>query len=213
MTLKTPSEVAPDLGETYWLWKDFEAVKEDWRRLFFDAVTEAARAEGLAQKTVQVPDDLTSREEAETYAARYNPGWLIIDADKDLGIILEEDPALKGWVEVVLTDPFLDRNGKEQFGYVVTKTITGGSVLVDTERMDQVDPTLFDKVTQYKGFGPDETISKTVRSVLRKMNWGREIREDLTDEQMRAVRDYSYEGSRSARLNVRYAKPDDTPGT
>lgn len=205
--IKTPKEVAPILGEVYWYWKDAEAEKEVLRKQFFDACTEAARKSGLAQRTAIVPDDIVGTTNISEYAERYNPGWLVISIDGSK-VLIEEDPSLKGITEVVLMD-MLDRNGKKQPGVVVTKTIVSGSVMVDTERMIAIDPDLYADVTMWKGLPIDDL---AIDDYLEEIGWPREIRPDLSDSQIESIKEYTYEGRRSAKLNVRYAKPDESPG-
>ena len=215
--MKTPSEIAPDLGEVYWIWKDAEAEKEDLRKKFFDAVTAAQT--NLARKTVLVDQRITDPEEAQEYAEQYNSGWRVegirVTEDGKYAAVIEEDPALKGGTEVVLLDePAEDRKGKEHPGYVVTKTIVGGSVMVDADRMQDWDSDLYDRTTQWQGF-PDvnQHTDPAFDEALELRGWPREIRGDLEDKDVKLIQQYSYEGKRSAKLNVRYAKPDETPGT
>lgn len=209
--IKMPKEVAPILGEVYWEWKDAEAAKEVLRKQFFDACTDAALEKGLAQKTVIVPDDIVGTIGIAEYTERYNSGWVAISVSGSK-VLIEEDPALKGASEVVLCVA-VDRKGKEHPGFVITKTIVSGSVMVDTERMIQLDPDLYDSVTQWKGFPfIDSHSDPTLDDRLEELNWEREIRGDLSDSQIEFIKPYTYEGPRSAKLNVRYAKPDESPG-
>lgn len=213
---KTPSEIAPDLAEVYWIWKDAEAEKEVLRKKFFDAVTAAQT--NLARKTVRVDPRITDPEEARAYAEQYNSGWKVdglrVTEDGHHAAVIEEDPSLKGGTVVVpLDEPVEDRKGKEHPGYVVTKTIVGGSVLVDADRMQEWSPFEYEALTQFKGFGPDQQLAASVYNWLLEQDWPREIRGDLKDWEVELLKPFSYEGPRSAKLNVRYAKPDETPGT
>lgn len=212
MSERTPDQIAPDLGEVYWFWKDSEAEKEILRKQFFDACTQAAIDKGLAQKTVIVPDDIVGTETIGEFTERYNSGWKVISVH-GAKVLIEEDPALKGTTEVViLSGPVEDRNGNLHPGYVVTKTIVGGSAMVDTERMEQLDYDLYEHITQFKGFAPDWDMGSVILDLLIENDWPREIRSDLNEQDIESIKEYSYEGPRSAKLNVRYAKPDESPG-
>lgn len=225
--VRSPTEVATELGETYFYWKEAESLKEDYRKEFFGSVTRTFDTEKLARKTVVIPDDLKTDDERLAYVLRYNSGWRLVDDEGQLdkGVaLIEEDPNLKAWDEIIILDkPVTDTKGKQHPGYVVTKTIVAGSALLDDERLKKLDPDFYNEVTEWRnhdtladmlynsGVDVDE-VESTLDTWLGNVGWDRVIRQDLDAEQKETIKEYSYEGPKQVRLNVRYAKDDETPG-
>jgi hypothetical protein len=135
--------------------------------------------------------------------------------------LIEEDPAFKGHVEVINLPPWEipaptakqpDRRQKV-YGYVVTKTIRSGSALLDDERMQAVDPELYESVTTWPAWVKTvrEYASKTAfEKILKAVQPERVLREDLSPEEFEQVKVYAYEGPKSVALNVRYAGKDES---
>lgn len=221
---RTPEEVASELGEVYWIWKDGEAEKEELRKEFFKVAADSYSESDLATKTVVLPKDIVMSEDAESYALKYNPGWMFSSFTDDSGdpfkIVLKEDPNLKEWTEVVIVDEGVeDRSGKIHPGYVISKTIIGGSALVDDDRLKNLDPDLWEDVSEYSNWEYFSELANELdkseewmKTWLAHKDWPKIIKTNLSSELIEAIKEYSYEGPRSIRLNVRYAKDDETPG-
>jgi hypothetical protein len=228
---REPYDVATDLGEVYYLRLDAETEQKELRGEFFKASTLAAEAQGLAQKTVQIPEGMDSSQ-AEAYALRYNSGWRLVERytgdDEVTKLIIEEDPEFKQHSEVILVeDGVLDAKGKSHPGYVVTKTVRSGSALIDDERMREEEPGLWEAITEYPNFDlyweiarestpedemTDDELAEWLISILKI----RGVEPQLTDpstwpeEEIEAVARYTYEGPKTLALNVRYAKDDES---
>lgn len=220
---RTGEQIASELGEVYWFWKDAEHEKEKLRKEFFQAVTDSFDVEDLAEKTVSLPEHVAEDELAE-YAEQYHPGWKLVKST-GIKLLLREDPALKAGVQTVLfrsvdeateeegITGVYDRKGVWHPGYVVTKSIVGGSALIDTERMQSYDPDLWDELSEWQSFpGVDQQSDPTLDDRLEALGWPRIIGK-LGAAGVKAVRPYSYEGKRTVKLLVRYAKDEDVPGT
>lgn len=220
---RTSEQIAPELGEVYWFWKDAEDEKEKLRKEFFDAVTRSHAESDLAHKTFICPDQIVAIDEALQYAEQYNPGWnaySTVAGAHPYHVVMREDPALKAGVEVVevkddfdpAKDGVWDRKGQWHPGYVVTKSIVGGSAMIDTDRMQKWDQALWHELTQYQGFPPDDQLETSVIQTLEEINWPRVIGH-LDKDGVAKVKPYTYEGKRTVKLLVRYAKDDDLPDT
>lgn len=199
-----------ELGEVYYLFKFAEDEKGRLRKAFFELATAANREQPLARKVV-VADDATG--EGLKRLLRYHPGWCVVDLKEDNQVILEEDPAFKPWSEVVETTVY-DLKSKKHPGYVITRSIVSGSPLVDDERIRAEDPDFFDAITdwQYPEFVADlSNRVEHVNEALKAMGWSRVLRpvESLTAEQTEQLMPYVYEGPKTVKLMVRYAKDED----
>ncbi len=160
--------------------------------------------ESLAKKTVEVPEDQLA--DPEGFATRYNTGWRVVEV-KENKVVIQEDPEFNPFVWVHKFDTPID--GK--YGYVVTKSITSGSMVLDDERLTVLDPGFYEEITQWKypelanaAGGGDEWLDA--------IGWPRELKplEDLTKHQFAEVQQYLYELPKSAKLLVRYAKADES---
>jgi hypothetical protein len=137
-------EIASALGEVYFIRKEAEDEQKTLREEFFAAVTASYEGQDLAQKQVEIPIDIATRDDAEEYARQYHPGWRVVDfSDDERTFVMEEDPVFKQHTQVVELDPWEipaptkanpDRT-KTVYGYVITKTVRSGSTLVDDQRM------------------------------------------------------------------------------
>jgi hypothetical protein len=197
-------EFIQKLGGIYF---EHKKLKEDLakrRGEFFTKAAESFPEESLAKKTVEIPEDQLA--DAEGFATRYNTGWRVVEV-KENKVVIQEDPDVKPFVWVHKFDTPID--GK--YGYVVTKSITSGSMVLDDERLTALDPSFYEEITQWKypelayaAGGGDEWLDS--------IGWPRELKplEDLTKYQYAEVQQYLYELPKSAKLLVRYAKADES---
>lgn len=208
-------EVAEEVGGVYYVKKDASDDLEKLRKEFFTVAALEKASEGLAQKVAEAPESIADPDEARAFVERYHTGWRVIE-DKDVDapyvFLIEEDPDYKGHSIVIPIDGgVIDSKGKEHPGYVVTKTIRSGTILLDDERLLQDDPELYQEVTE-----PDPTIYGFVTKFMAN-NPGIITRiprvpknpDALTDEQSEAIRPYLYEDAKTLALNVRYAKEEE----
>ena len=221
------TEIAGELGEVYFIRKEAEDEQKALREEFFEAITASYADQDLARKSVAIPEDVATVADAEDYARQYHSGWRVVESrveesqDGRLYVTIEEDPAFKPFIAVVERDPWeipaptkkAPNRTKLVYGYVVTKTIAAGSVLVDDERMRAVDPDLYNRVTRL----PDwwDAITDVIGSkgdpakVFARLAPYRVMRDDLTSKELDEIKPYTYEGPKQARLNVRYANKDE----
>lgn len=214
-------KIGSEVGEAYFLKKDVEDELAELRLEFFLGATLAQSVETLARKVVRVPDSITTEEAARAFVERYNSGWRIVEGQEIDGvreISIEEDPGLQPYSIVVeVEDGVVDKKDKKHPGYVITKTIVVGSLMLDDERLMTENLDLYYEVTEYaqydsllsivSNFGGEDKLSE----VLDNMHWQRVPKnpDDLTPEQSEKIKEYSFEGPKQLRLNVNYAKPEE----
>lgn len=194
------NSIAGDLGDTYFIVKESEKLRDSLRTEFFDAAKEAQAKESLAQKTWTSPE---ASGDPTALALKYNPGWLIESVEEDR-VILVEDPDFKQ-VSVTATG--------ERDTYVVTKQIRSGSTLVDDERLQKDDPILWENVSYIPGLDvlsewiPD----KHLDDIAEKLGLKRQLRNpnDLTPEDVEAIKPYVYEGKKTKALTVKVSKDEE----
>jgi hypothetical protein len=220
---RLPLWIAEELGEVYFIRKDAEDDQKLLRTEFFEAATATFTPARLAQKTVVPPPDVQAQGEdsARTYAEQYNAGWNAIDVDAEvLEVTLREDPNYKPYQIVVeVEDGVTDRKGATHPGYVISRSISSGSPMLDTERLQAVDYDLYlratvvanyDMLVALLDFGNVDT--DKIDDVLNSTNLPRVPRnpDDLSAEDAEAIREFSFEGPKpTPKLLVRYAKEEE----
>jgi hypothetical protein len=219
--------IAADLGEVYFIEKDAKSERERLRGEFFKAATATFSPKRLAQKTVIPPSDIQAQGEdsARAYAAQYNPGWAVIESEEnDKGgmwtVLIREDPDYKPYQIVVeIEDGVTDREGVSHPGYVVSRSISTGSPMLDTERLQAVDFDLYLRVTVVENYdllyqmlyqaGTDRGL---IDKHLDESTMPRVPRhpDDLSAEDAEAIREFSFEGPKpTPKLLIRYAKEEE----
>lgn len=208
-------DATAQVGETYFDHKRLKEALEDGRLDFFKAASRTFAEKDLARKTVEIPEDQSS--DPEGYALRYNPGWRVVETHED-SVVIQEDPDFQPFTRVYSFDEPREAivRGKTQkvYGYVVTRVIQSGSAFLDDERLVEVDPDFYKEVTTWANLDlihKIEIFHNDIWYDLEDMNWPRELKplEDLTKEQYNKVQQFSYEGPKVIKLNVRYAKQSD----
>lgn len=179
-------EITSDLRMYYKEWKSNEKAKEEKRKEFFDAATEAHKKKTLARKTVRVAAD--SKEEAWEFASKSYARWKILDISlpgastakmPEWIVTLEEDPNLKPYVYI------------SSDGYAYTKQIVEAGAIIDVEAIQKDSPELW------------KEISYTPEPMLKPL-------EELTQEQYKKLQDYAYKPKPQIKLGApRKAKPEE----
>lgn len=211
------------LGETYFEHKKLKQALSDRRDEFFAEAAASWTQEELAQKTVEVPKDQLA--DPVAYALRYNAGWRLVGVAEDYTfdetlevdasfVTIEEDPE---WKPYVATYPFetpktITEKGREKtvYGYVISKTIVDGSMLLDDDRITVLDPALYKEITEWSN--PGLVLAANLsEATLEAIDWPRQLKpmESLTAKQRTKVNPYLFEAPKTARLLVRYAKQDE----
>lgn len=209
------------LGETYFEHKRLKEALADRRDEFFAEAEASWSQEELAQKTVEVPQDQLA--DPSSYALRYNPGWLVrevlqdFDSDdkpSDAVVVISEDPVWKPYSAVYSFDTpkVIEEKGREKtvYGYVITKSIVDGSMLLDDDRITVLDPDLYKKITEWAN--PSLVLAANLsQAVLEAIDWPRQLKamDVLTAKQRTQVNPYLFEAPKTTRLLVRYAKQDE----
>jgi hypothetical protein len=214
--------IAQDTAEWHFTHADAKAELANHRLELFEAITESFRAPDStrAQKTVVASKakfkDFTV---AEAYVDKYNAGWQRLsmsETDDAYRFILIEDPEFMA--ASILVKPTEDFPS----GFVVTKTVRSGTMMYDLDRMKDEDHDLYLAVTwmpneefladmlYHANMDADEIVAyidtwATKYGVMRQPKSA----EQLTSEQIEAIRPYMYEGKKTVALNVREAKPED----
>jgi hypothetical protein len=216
--------IAYEIGEVYFIEKDAKDEKERLKSVLFQAITDAFASEELAQKTVQVPEDIPAAE-ADAFVLKYHPGWRLVEGAELRStdtVLIEEDPAFKQdaiIVEVKGGVPDHKDPKKTHPGYKVTKTVRSGSAMLDEERLKKVNRGLYDAIMEPQGISwiadmlyHQNVDSDDIQDVLDEWipeNWPLTLREDLNDEERSEMAEFTYEGPKSLALNVTYAKKTD----
>lgn len=219
--------IAADLGEVYFIEKDAKSERERLRGEFFKAATATFTPERLAQKTVVPPSDIQAQGEdsARAYAAQYNPGWTVIEVEEnDKGgmwaILIREDPDYKPYQDVVeIEGGVTDRKGVNHPGYVVSRSISTGSPMLDTERLQAVDFDLYLRATVIENY---DLLSQLLYQagvgneyIDKRLNESNLPRvplppDSLSAEDAEAIREFSFEGPKpTPKLLIRYAKEEE----
>jgi hypothetical protein len=210
--------ISADLGEVYFIEKDAKTERERLRGEFFKAATATFSPERLAQKTVIPPPDVQTEEASRAYAELYNTGWTVVEY-RPGQVVIREDPSLKPYQKIIeIEGGVKDGKGQEHPGYSISRSITGGSLSLDEERISTLDPELYERVTQVAYY---DTLARLLYDLsvnpddidrrLNSSNLPRVLRslDDLDDKDREAVKQYTYESARSAKLLVRYAKEEE----
>lgn len=217
----TISDIALDIGEVHFIEKDAKDEKAKLREEFFLGAALENQVSTLAHKTATVPDSIRAESEARAFVEQYNSGWRIIEGvEKDNGWVftIEEDPMYKPYHIVVEVEDLLDSNGKPHPGYVVSKTIVSGGVMLDTERLKIDNHALYEEVTTFENYDILANMLYHANVDVEDINARlaqagiplvAKNPDDLTPEQNEAIKPYSYEGPKSLRLNVNYAKEEE----
>lgn len=209
---KDMATIARETGGWHQAQKESAAELSTSRKEFFEAASKQYVESQLAIKTFLIEEAGLTLEKAKDRARKYNPGWQIVSGrvDGKVGwrIFLREDPDFLGHTEV--TDPTDDEPG-----YVVTRTIRAGTTMIDLDRMAVEQTELYGSVTvlpdwaynaraymedfeDWKSWIADSKIQRQPKPS-----------DQLTPNQVEAIKPYIYEGPKTAALNVRLAKPED----
>jgi hypothetical protein len=165
------------------MWKAAEKQKNELREEFFKLATEEAKQKPLSQMTHVVYGP--TQEMADKRVIEIYPTWTVMHVEQDKAegwfkYLLQENPKYSSWTFVNPED-----------GKVYSRQVTT-SVMLDEERMQEVDPDLYEAVTDIK----KERVMRPT--------------EELTDEQLALVSEYVYEGKPRLKLAApRKAKPED----
>jgi hypothetical protein len=216
---KTVEDIAPILGEIYYIRKDAEDEQKILRTDFFLAAAIENASKKLARKTVVTPASVQTSEEASAYAELYYTGWKIVENDDVRKVIIEEDPDFLPYSIVVPIDGgVIDAKGKEHPGYVITKSIVSGSAMLDIDRLQIEDPELYEQVTYVPlieqaiaVYGEGNRYVEDLQALVADLNLPRLPKNPdlLTDEQAARIKQYSYESPKTKKLLVRFAKEDE----
>ena len=174
-------EITKELGLAYSRAKEWDKMKTDYRKQFFEAAVNTHTT--LAEKIVNI--NAKSLAEAITEAERLYPTWTPLSAnetDNGFDVRIKENP------EYI---PFTFVNHED--GMVYQKQVAAGPVMFDDERFEKDHPTLYHVVTHV----PEP--KRQLRSL-----------DDLSDEQIAIIQDYIYEGKPTIKLAApRKAKEDE----
>lgn len=203
--------VFDNIGYTYFETKRFEAILKELRTDFFLVASASFEAKDLARKTVRVPAD--QAESAEAYALRYNVGWRLASSSES--IVIEEDPDYKPFMKVYTFDEpreIADAKGvvHTRHGYVITRSIASGSMVLDDDRLIKVDPDLYQAVTAWK----DEeylVLLGLEEESLEGTGWPRVLKalDQLSPTEIEKIKPFMYEEKKVIKLLVRYANEDE----
>lgn len=228
--MTTPIEIAPILGEVYFIRKDAEDEQKKLRLDFFEAASQTFSPEGLAQKTLVAPPTVDSEAEARAFAEQYNPGWIAIEAEEHedggmFAVTIQEDPAFLPYSIVVevkggiaVDDPKDPKIQKVHPGYVISRTIVSGSLMMDIDRLEANDQDLYLAATYIDNYDflADLLYENGVHQndIDEKLEQGGARRlpknpDDMDEETLEAVKSYLFEGPKQPKLNVRYAKDNE----
>lgn len=130
------TEITKDFGEVYRFSKEWESLKSQAQKAFFDEATRLQAQGKLPQKVIDAPDV----EDLIEWAKLYHPGWVIIDVDVEGDkLILEQDPKL---MEFVFVNP--------EDGYTYKRSQTNAAPQLDDERLKEEDPELYWNITEWR---------------------------------------------------------------
>lgn len=209
------TEVTKDFGETYIYAKEWDKLKDDAQKIFFQAATQELRKQRLPQEVIDVPEV----DDIEGWVRDYHPGWKIVDVDFDnTQLILEQDPEL---MEFVFINP--------EDGILYKRLHVEAGARLDDERLKDEDPELYEEISEwpepiftilcdafisldgsqiYTGMEPQDyavlqLLEAEVAKIIRdKSTW--------TNEQASRIQKYLLPGKVSVRLQApRPAKPED----
>lgn len=178
-----------DLGASYKRWKIEEKAKNDDKEEFFALATEACISRGLRTQWVLI--DLNEEAPSTTVEhviAREHPLWEIEERplgtlDGTYHVVLTENPDLKAFTYVNVDD-----------GMVYSRQISQGSLMLDDERVQLVDPALWEEIIYELPWG-----AVTVRPI-----------ETLPAEIVARLQKYMYTGKPTVKLAApRKAKPEE----
>ena len=213
-------EICSDLGELHFQLEDLKGLREDLRKEFFKEATAKAGKKELPQKTVKIPEDISTNE-ADAYVLKYHPGYTIKTRDEK-GYVIEEDPEFIPYSVVVHKEPwevFIKVKGEivksTAYGYVVSRSITSGGQLLDDERLASVNPELWHEITEPLGAETLKRLQKYIGDeiwdIVDVEGWDRVLQpiENLTPAQVEAVKPFMHAGPKQAKLLVRYAKANE----
>lgn len=129
------TEITKDFGEVYRFSKEWETLKSQAQKAFFDEATRLQAQEKIPRKVIDAPDV----EDLIEWAKLYHPGWVIIDVDVEEGkLILEQDPKL---MEFVFVNP--------EDGYTYKRSQTNAAPQLDDERLFDEDQDLYWEITSW----------------------------------------------------------------
>jgi hypothetical protein len=162
------------LGEAYDQWKGGEKEKETYKKAFFKEATKLLKQEAPAQimELVHAPDEATARGLAERQFPRFTVLDVLPDGENQYRVALEERADLR---------PFTFVNPND--GRVYQRSVVEGSPLVDDERLQAEDPELWQRIS----FIPEP------KPTLKPL-------EELSDEDLAAIRKYLYRGRPTVKL-------------
>lgn len=161
------SKITSELGERYKAWKKSEADKDESRKAFFQAVTE--ELEGTTPPTKTVVVEGSDPNEVELWAKGAYPAWNISAirplSDSSFEVMLEGSLDYEAYSYV-----------NKETGMVFRRTVRAGSLSLDDERMKEIDPKLYEEVTQ-------EIVTRELRPL-----------EELSPDQKQRVESFLIEG-------------------
>lgn len=205
------------LGRVHFERDKYDKKKKRLRDEWFQEASATFSPEALARKTVKVP--LDCQDNPEDYATLYHPGWRVVEVVED-SVLIEEDPEFKPFVQIVMFDSpqeILDDkdNPVLRYGYVITRSIVSGQMLIDDERVIVNDPELWQEVTEWANYELIlrlEVFNADIWNELAELDWPRQVKpvESLTPGQIARLQPYLYEGPKTAKLLVRYAKENES---
>lgn len=212
-----------ELGEVYFIRKEADDEQKRYRDEFFEAATEEASEGSLARLVVQVPQDVTSEDEARTYAEQYYPGYLANEVTHKEGggwsVSIEENPTLTTFEYAVEVDGGVkDAKGKSHPGYRIVRTSRAGSVVLDDERLREKDPDLWEAITTIDNYDLIADMlyhanvdHEDIHPLINSYDFPRVLKpiEDLDPKDVEKIKPYMHEGPRSVALNVYYAKEEE----
>lgn len=179
-------KITRELGDSYRKWKFFEKDKDKCKKEFFSLVD--AEIGILAERIVEI--EAPSPEIAHELVTKRYPRWEIenwrevrtTEGTNEFEFIIKENPKFK-------THSFI--NPEDQMVY--TRQVQSGSAILDDERLQEVDPDLYEAVT----YVPEP--ERRLKSL-----------DDLTPSQLAKLQEFMYEGPPVVKLAApRKAKPEE----
>lgn len=205
-----------DLGSVYFARKELERIQADLRLSFFEEATRSFGDKNLARQSVIIPPDRS--EDPTAYVSQYYPEWTVLDVgDPDINgtirVAIQENPEFKPYTQVAKRDPWeiLDEvNPKTVYGYVITRSIVAGSMLLDDDRLKLINPKVYEQVTEWENASFISRLGYA-ESRLKKVGWPRVVKDldDFTPREIESIKPFLYQKKPTVKLLVRYAKEDD----
>lgn len=206
-------KITSQLGEGYRSWKKNEKEKNGAKQEFFDEATKIL-SESVEERLVEIAT--TDSQTVEHIIEQRYPRYHLIDhrpiGEDRYEVIIEENPALQPFSFVNIED-----------GYVYSRQVIDGSVILDDEAIKKAMPDLYGQITEipmydyfanliYEAGVPHQDIESHLAKHFEHYPPPRGLKplESLTPEQLAALDDFIYYSKPTVKLGApRKAKPEE----